>query len=87
MLKKRAFTLIELLVVIAVIAVLMGILMPALQKARKQAYAATCMANLKHWCLIMEMYTNDNNGQYWRDHGHDPRGMWMCPASIIISLQ
>ena len=74
--KKPAFTLIELLVVIAVIAVLMGILMPALQKARKQAYAMACMSNLKQWTLIMAMYTNDNNGQYWYDYGHSSRGMW-----------
>lgn len=44
---KKAFTLIELLVVIAVIAVLMGILMPALSRAREMAKTLKCQANLR----------------------------------------
>lgn len=61
--RKRGFTLIELLVVIAVIAVLMGILMPALSKARKQAQGAACMSQLKQWGVIWSIYTEDNNGR------------------------
>ncbi len=60
--KQNAFTLIELLVVIAIIALLMAILMPALQRVKKQAEAAACKANLHEWALVFAMYTDDNDG-------------------------
>jgi len=63
--KKKAFTLVELLVVIAVIAMLMGILFPVLARSKRQAQAVICQANLKQWGLILEMYTNNNNGQFF----------------------
>jgi prepilin-type N-terminal cleavage/methylation domain-containing protein len=59
---SKGFTLIELLVVIAIIAILMSILMPALQRVRKQARAVACQSNLKQWGVIWNMYTDDNNG-------------------------
>jgi prepilin-type N-terminal cleavage/methylation domain-containing protein/prepilin-type processing-associated H-X9-DG protein len=62
--KRRGFTLIELLVVIAIIALLMSILMPALQRVRKQGQAVACMSNLKQWGLIWYMYTEDNDGKF-----------------------
>ena len=57
--KRNGFTLIELLVVIAIIALLMAILMPALNKAKEQARVVTCQSNLKQWALICQMYAND----------------------------
>jgi len=60
--KQKGFTLIELLVVIAIIALLMAILMPALQRVRKQAKTVICQSNLKQWGAIFAMYTDDNNG-------------------------
>ncbi len=62
--KRRAFTLIELLVVIAIIALLMSILMPSLQRVRKQARAVACLSNLKQWGYIWHMYTEDSGGKY-----------------------
>ncbi|MFC1766105.1 type II secretion system protein [Planctomycetota bacterium] len=59
--RSSAFTLIELLVVIAVIAVLMGMLMPALSRAREQGKRASCMSNLKQLMLAWNMYADENS--------------------------
>jgi len=64
--KRRAFTLIELLVVIAIIALLMSILMPALQRVRKQSKEVVCRSNLRHWGLIWSMYCSENKDKFMK---------------------
>ena len=61
--KTKAFTLIELLVVIAVIAVLMAILLPALNAAKKLATSSVCLGNHKNLLAAWIMYSDDNDGR------------------------
>jgi len=91
--KSRGFTLIELLVVIAIIALLMAILMPALQRVKKQAQTVTCQANLHQWALIWAMYPEDNNGFFpsevlvWRDlvgQYHKEKKITLCPTATKL---
>ncbi len=61
---RVGFTLIELLVVIAIIALLMAILMPALQRVKKQAKTVACLSLLKQWGLYFSMYTQEYDGYF-----------------------
>jgi prepilin-type N-terminal cleavage/methylation domain-containing protein len=89
------FTLIELLVVISIIALLMSILMPALNKAKAGAKEAICKSHLHQWGLIWKMFTDDRDG-FFMDRGGvndwlpeikagydsalDPK-IWLCPMA------
>jgi len=75
--RRDAFTLIELLVVIAIIALLLAILMPALQRVKKQAKDVACKANLREWALVFTMYTDDNNGLFMSGYSGGINGTWI----------
>jgi len=99
--KQNGFTLIELLVVISIIALLLAILMPALQRVKKQAQTVTCVAHLRQWGVMFAMYTDEHNGYFnpgwdigetalWmnalRPYYKDNWGMLLCPTARRLVL-
>lgn len=70
----RGFTLVELLVVIGIIALLISILLPALNKAREQANAARCAANMRTAVQALHLYTAENKG--WLPGPHTSGDFW-----------
>lgn len=81
--KRSGFTLIELLVVISIIALLMSIMMPALQNVREQAKCTICQTNQKNLSLAWFMYQSENNGRLvgahtWLSNGEGDEDFAYC---------
>jgi prepilin-type N-terminal cleavage/methylation domain-containing protein len=82
---KKGFTLIELLVVIAIIAILTGILLPALATVREQSKRRSCAAQIRQHLLAFSLYADDNKGKLPQA---EPGGwLWDLNTGVVSALQ
>ena len=85
--KRNAFTLIELLVVMVIIALLVGLLLPALGRAREEARKTQCRSNLRQIGLGVNIYANDNQGYSPCVYGYRGGTYWGLPYAHALYRQ
>jgi prepilin-type N-terminal cleavage/methylation domain-containing protein len=81
--RTRGFTLVELLVVIGIIALLIGILLPALRRARDAATSTACLNNLRQIGITFHIYANNSKG--WFPSGGPNRDFRLRPGGMVLT--
>ena len=85
--RKRSFTLIELLVVIAIIAILAAILLPALNQARNNARAISCVNLFGQFGKCTVQYVDDNQGYLMPFKNHGSGGSWNSTTKMAMGCE